>query len=365
MSVMSVAVRACLLSVSTIAIGAPLATRHVGMNFDLEQLTPNVYAFISNNTTHDWEDGNTLVVVGDDGVVVVDAPAAYLSKRHLAEIHYLTKKPVRFVVNTHFHRDHILGDYVYKDAYPSVQIVQQSYTATMADRRGPEAVEALKGAKGAALLQRLKSAADTSTDSEGSQLVGYALSRAKRSYDEFLPVYRDAQTGRYVPADITFDSTLTLKLGSTDVQLLHMPGHTLGDTVVWLPKERIVATGDLVIAPVPYGGPDHYDEWITSLNRLLSFDAVAIVPGHGEVQFSKEYVALERDLLQSLMDQALAAVRRGDAVDGFWKTLDLSGFEAKLVQGDPELQWGWDNYFFGKTNHALAIRAYRTVRGER
>jgi glyoxylase-like metal-dependent hydrolase (beta-lactamase superfamily II) len=365
MKVVIAAITAGLLGPIALATGAPITSQHIAPNFDLEQLAPNVYAFVSNNTTHDWEDGNATVVIGDDGVAVIDAPAAYLSKRHLAEIRKLTNKPIRYLINTHFHRDHLLGDYVYKDASASVLIVQQDYTAALADRRDPEAVDALKGDKGAALLQRLKDAAEKSVDAEGKPLSAYDLARAKRSYDEFVPVYRDAQAARYAPADITFGSTMTLKLGSTEVQLLHLAGHTLGDTVVWLPKERILVTGDLVVSPVPYGGPDHYEEWIASLDRLLEFDAVAIVPGHGEVQFSREYMVLERDMFQSLMDQAVSAVKHGASLEEFEKTLDLSSFEAKLVHGDPELQWGWDHYFFGKTNHALAIRAYRTVRGER
>jgi glyoxylase-like metal-dependent hydrolase (beta-lactamase superfamily II) len=153
-------------------------------------------------------------------------------------------------------------------------------------------------------------------------------------------------------------------MGSTELQLLHLAGHTPGDTAVWLPMERILISGDLVIAPVPYGGPDHYNEWIASLNKLIAMDAAVIVPGHGEVQYSADYMALERDLFQSLMDQAVAAVAGGKSVGDFQKSLDLGAFESKLVHGDPELQWGWDHYFFGKTNGALAARAYRIAHGD-
>jgi cyclase len=363
-AVVTVVMTLCWAISAAIAESAALEHWQVAPHFDVDRLAPNVYAFIADNTTHDWEDGNVTVVIGDDGVAVIDAPAGYLSRRHLVEIRKLTQKPIRYVINTHFHRDHLLGDYVYKDASPGVLIVQQDYTATMADRRDPEALVALKGANGEQLLEHLKSTAETGIDVDGKPLAGYDLARAKRSYEEFLPVYRDAQAARYVSADVTFDSTMTLKLGSTELQLLHLAGHTLGDTVVWLPKERILVTGDLVIAPVPYGGPDHYNQWIASLNRLISLDASTIVPGHGEVQFSSDYMTLERDLFQSLMDQAAAAVTGGKSVSDFQKTLDLATFESRLVHGDPELQWGWDHYFLGKTNGALAARAYRIAHGD-
>jgi cyclase len=362
-SAASVATGLACLGLTLSAWAVPLSVQHVATNFDLVQLAPNVYAFVSNNTTHTWEDGNVTVVIGADAIAVVDAPAAYLTRAHLAQIRRLSPKPVRYLINTHFHRDHLLGDYLYKESYPAVQIVQQEITATLADRRDPAMVEALKGRHAAEQLQTLKDAAEQGRDSDGKVLSGYDLERAKRSYAEMVPVYQAAQDGRYVSADITFDSQMTLSLGGgTQLQLMHLPGHTLGDTAVWLPKERILAAGDLVIAPVPYGGPDHYPQWIASLNRLLTFDASAIVPGHGEVQFSNEYMMLQRDLLQSLMAQAVAAVSHGATLDEFKKSLDLSGFEAKLVHGDPELKWGWDNYFVGKTN-ALAGRAYQTASG--
>lgn len=344
------------------AAAAPLQVKQISPQFTLEQIAPDVYAFISNNTTHDWEDGNSVAIVGDRCVAVVDAPATYLSKQHLAEIRKITNRPVCYVINTHFHRDHVMGNHVYKDAFPNAMVVQQDYTAALADRRDPAAMDALKAKDGADLLHKLQDAANRGVDASGQPLSGYDLDRAKRSYKEFLPVYRDAQNARYVPADITFDNTMTIKLGGTDLQLLHMVGHTLGDTVVWLPRQKILITGDLVIAPVPYGGIDYYNEWIASLDKLIAFNATAIVPGHGDVEFSQDYMTLERDLFQSLMDQAVAAVNQRRTLDEFKKTLDLSSFEAKFVHGDPELKWGWDNYFNGKSG-ALASRAYRTAYG--
>jgi cyclase len=353
----------CLPIAALSAAAAPLQVKQLAPDFTFEELAPDVYAFVSNNTTHDWEDGNTTVIIGDTCVAVVDAPTVYLSKRHLAEIRKLTSKPVCYVVNTHFHRDHLMGNQVYKDAFPAAVVVQQSYTAMMADRRDPAAIDGLKGKDGAGLLKGLENAATKGLDADGKPLTGYDLERARRSYSEFLPVYRDAQATRYVPADMTFDNALTIKLGTTDLQLMHLAGHTLGDTAVWLPKEKILISGDLVIAPVPYGGPDHYNEWIASLDRLIALNAAAIVPGHGEVEFSNDYMVLERDLFQSLMDQAVAAVGERRSLADFKKSLDLSAFETKLIHGDPELQWGWDNYFMGKTQ-ALATRAYRLAYGD-
>src|SRR5579863_3186687 len=139
----------------------PFRTQQIAPNFTLEQLATNVYAFISNNTTHTWQDGNTTVVIGDRCVAVVNAPANYLAKLHLAEIKKITSKPVCYVINTHSHRDHVLGNYVYKDAFPNALIFQQEYTARISDRVNPAAVDALKGKSAADQLKQLQEVAST------------------------------------------------------------------------------------------------------------------------------------------------------------------------------------------------------------
>jgi cyclase len=342
--------------------GAPLRVDRIAANFTLEQLAPTVFAFVSNNTTHTWEDGNAVAVIGDTCVVVIDAPAGYLATRHLAAIEHLTRKPVCFLVNTHSHRDHVLGNYVYKDAFPAMSIIQQENAAAISDRVNPAAVAALKGDAAADQRRQLEAAVSAAAANPTSP---YKLERATRDLQEAIPVFEGARDGRYVPADVTYADAMTLRLGGgTDVQLVHMVGHTFGDTVVWLPKERILITGDLVIAPVPYGGgTKRYDEWAASLDRLVAFGAVAIVPGHGDVMYNTQYLTEQRDLFQALMAQAVAAVRAGLTLEAFKKALDLSAFEARFVHDDPELKWAWDNYFIG-TGNALAVQAYGRARGD-
>jgi cyclase len=342
--------------------GVPLRVDRIAANFTLEQLAPTVFAFVSNNTTHTWEDGNAVAIIGNTCVVVVDAPASYLAKRHLAAIQHLTQKPVCFLVNTHSHRDHVLGNYVYKDAFPALSIIQQETAAAISDRVNPAAVEALKGNAAADQRRQLEAAVSAAAANPTST---YNVERANRDLQEAIPVFESARDGRYVPADVTYAEAMTLRLGGgTDVQLLHMVGHTFGDTVLWLPKERILITGDLVIAPVPYGGgTKRYDEWAASLDRLMAFGAVAIVPGHGEVMYDTRYLTEQRDLFQGLMAQAVAAVRAGLTLEAFKKALDLSAFEARFVHNDPELKWAWDNYFIG-TGNALAAQAYGRARGD-
>ncbi len=356
---------ACLLLAMAAAI-APctaksslLMSRQIAPDFRLEQVTPNVYAFVSNNTTHLVEDGNTTVILTRKGVVVIDASTTYLSERHLAEIRKLTKKPVIYLINTHFHPDHLLGNHVYRDAFPDMHIIQQEYTKQIADRVGPLAVNRFRGAAGAAFLEGVRKVAERGVGSSGKLYKGEDLEVVREGYKEFQPVIKAAQRTVYAPADMTFSESLTLDLGDTTLKLLHFVGHTRGDTVIYLPNENVLITGDLVIAPVPYGIDDITDSYIVSLEKLMAMHAAVIVPGHGEVQFDNAYMQLQHDLLQSLMTQAYRAAGQSLTVDQFKKTVDLHTFEKKLVGDDPQRKWAWDNYFYDQA----VKRAFDIARG--
>ena len=338
----------------------PLMSQQLASDFRLEEIAPNIYAFVSNNTTRSCEDGNTTVIITDEGVVVVDAPSTYLSEQHLAEIRKLTNKPVVYLINTHFHPDHVFGNHVYKDAFPGLHIIAQDYTKTEADRRNPYTLAHYQGAGGKAVLESLRKQADTGIDlATGKPLQGYDAIHAKIDYAECMPHLAAAARTRLVSPDMTYSETLTLTLGGTVIKLMHFEGHTVGDTVVYLPQRNILITGDLVIGPVPYGGDDVTEKWIGSLETLMAMHASVIVPGHGEVEFDNGYMQLEHDLLSSLMAQADVAAARDDTSEQFKKTLDLSSFKAKIVGDDPDKDWAWRNFFIG----VAADRAFDIARG--
>ena len=357
---------ACLLLVAAMfGLCAPsaasplLMSRQIAPDFRLEQVAANVYAFVSNNTTQLVEDGNTTVILTQKGVVVVDAPSTYLSERHLAEIRKLTQKPVIYLINTHWHPDHTLGNHVYREAFSSMHIVAQAYTKEISDRIGPLALSQLQGPGGAAILELLRKESEEGIRPSGKPISGEDLVVAKQGYKDRLAVTKAAQHAVYVGADVTYSDAMTLDLGDTTIELLHFVGHTRGDTVVYLPKENILITGDLVIAPVPYGIDDLTDSFIVSLEKLMAMHAKVVIPGHGEVQFDNAYMQLQHDLLQSLMVQADRAATQSQSVDQFKKTVDLSAFEKKFVGDDPGKKWGWDNYFYDQA----ITRAFDIARG--
>ncbi len=233
---------------------------------------------------------NAGFVVTPAGVLVVDAlgsPA--LARELLAAIRRVTPAPLRYVVVTHYHADHIYGLQVFKDA----------------------GAEVIAHTEGRAYLH-----------SETAQL------RLQASREELAP-WIDAQT-RLVGADRWISETTTLQLGGVQLVLQPAgPAHTAEDLVVWLPAQRVLFAGDLVFrGRIPFVGQADSRRWIEALGRLIAFDAQTIVPGHGPVSGSaQEDLRLTRDYLAYLRQTMGEAARNLEPFEEAYARTDWSRFE--------------------------------------
>jgi glyoxylase-like metal-dependent hydrolase (beta-lactamase superfamily II) len=233
---------------------------------------------------------NAAFVVTKDGVLVVDAlgsPA--LARELLAEIRRITPAPVRYVVLTHYHADHIYGLQIFKEAGATV----------IAHQAGREYLNS-----------------DT------------AALRLQASREEMAPAV-DAQT-RLVPADRWIDARTELKMGDLDVVLQPAgPAHTPEDLVVWVPQLKLLIAGDLVFrGRIPFVGQADSGRWITALDTLLTFDARIIVPGHGPASTSaRADLELTRDYLAYLRKTMGEAARNMDPFEEAYARTDWSRFD--------------------------------------
>jgi glyoxylase-like metal-dependent hydrolase (beta-lactamase superfamily II) len=233
---------------------------------------------------------NAAFVVTADGVLVIDAlgsPA--LARELLAAIGRITPQPVRWVVVTHYHADHVYGLQVFKDAGAEVWAQRE----------------------GRAYLQ-----------SDAAAL------RLQASREELAP-WIDAQT-RLVAADRWIDGPERLVLGGVEVLLQPAgPAHTPEDLAVYLPAQRVLFAGDLVFrGRLPFVGTADSRRWIDALDRLLALDTEVIVPGHGPA--SREAVAdlrLTRDYLVHLRETMGQAARDLEPFDEAYDKADWSRFE--------------------------------------
>ncbi len=313
-------------------LGPVLAQRQTR---EVTRLAEGVYAVTYSEMRFDPVQSNSLIIIGDDGVCVVDAhytPSA--ARETIAAIRRLTRLPVRYVVTTHWHDDHIFGNQEYRAAFPGVEFVAQEHTRESMIAKALEHQQQLVQHYTTA-IPSIEAHLKSGLTREGTPL----SAEDKAEWTSRLPIYRDFladfRSVKVVLPTITFEKELTLHLGTREVQVRSFgPGNTRGDAVIYLPKEKIVAVGDLVVYPIPfiYGGFPH--SWLQVLASVRALEPAIIVPGHGPVMRDFGYMDQVTTLLAALSQQVGDAVSRGLTLEETRQAVDLHSIRAQMVQGD-------------------------------
>jgi cyclase len=306
--------------------------------FDVQKLADGVYATIRKEPVGLGVDANNLFVIDDEGVVVVDTNFGATSTREVAAaLRTLTDKPVKYVINTHPHDDHVLGNQVYRELFPRVEFIAHAFTRDYLPAKGLEGrqrqVAALPEFK-AQLEQLLKNGKTRS----GRTLT--AEERAGYSSDVRLITryLADAPSFQIVLPTIAVTDRLTLHRGAREIEIRFLGGgHTAGDLVVYLPRERILAAGDLVVAPIPLVGSDqsHIGPWISSLDQIVGMQPSIIVPGHGPVMRDLSYVKQIDRLFTAIQEMTAAAVKRGETLEEARTRINLDAMEREFAGDSP------------------------------
>jgi len=346
----------------SLALAAPpIAAPPAPKPYDVRQLAEGVYAFLWRDPVQSPIEGNALFIVNDRDVVVVDAGLLPSTARIMAgEVRKLTRKPVRYVINTHWHDDHTNGNMAYQDLWPGVEFI--AHRDTRADLfEGTLNVRAQDLARLESDAERYARWVREGQDDEGTPLTAVRLARAKELAEVMQAMVPDFRSIRNTPPDLTFERELVLHRGERTIELRWLGrGNTRGDIVVLLPRERIAAIGDLVVWPIPFAFGSYYEEWITTLARLDSLPAEMLVPGHGPVHRDREYLHQVQGLLRALVDQVKTAVAEGASLEETQRRVTLPEWRAKFAGDDARLQAAFDRNFL-----APAVeRAWRQARGE-
>lgn len=315
--------------------GADTAPSH---GIKVERLAEGVYAVIRREPMGLINESNSMLIIGNDDVIVVDAQSSVgRTQETLAALRTLTTKPVRAVINTHWHDDHIFGNGVYRDSFPGVQFIAQTASAEDLSATG------------------LKSRADMDANREGTRsflmdLVTKGQSFAGGPSNEEERASHQAAAGLvadygrtvpgYVPQAPTtmVQDSMILRQGTRVIKILFLGrGHSRGDLVVFLPAERILAAGDLVMAPVQFVGTTSFPaDFAVTVDRLVALDPARIVPGHGPVLQGTAHAQLIGRMLHSLTDQVRAARARGETLDQVKKSVQLDEFQ-RAFAGDSQV----------------------------
>ena len=239
----------------------------------LQEVAPNVFAYIHSGVG--WDICNSGFIVGDDGVLVIDAMmVASQVRMYMEEIRKVTDKPIRYVVNTHHHVDHSFGNQFY-------------LPAEIVSHRGCRESLTTRGADVGMLSER---------------------------YPQYKEDWAEA---RLTPASITYEDKMIVHLGGKVVELLHPgPAHTYGDTLVYLPEDKVLFTGDVAFHYLtPLARDGHISNWIKVANGILNhLDATTLIPGHGPVS-GKEVVSATLKYLRLVKRTSRSHFQRGASVE--------------------------------------------------
>jgi cyclase len=273
---------------------------------------------------------NNVVIVNDRDVVLVDdgtTPAA--ARAFLEDIKLITNKPVIAVVNTHFHYDHTDGNSVFA---PDVQIIGHEYVRNAILNFNVLDREPFKTSQRdrlpvqiASLREQIAAAKDSARKTELTNQLTSAQALSEQ-LKEIKPT----------PPNVTYASKMTLYKGAREIQLLFLGrGHTGGDTFVYLPRERIVCTGDMDEgARIAYMGDAFFDEWVATLEALKKLDFTLVLPGHGRPFRDKGLITAFQSYLKDVTAQVSNLRMQGVAPEEAAKRVDLTSHKKDF----PEIQ---------------------------
>ena len=248
------------------------------------QLAKDVYYYFGDEKRQ--MSANCVWIVFKDYVIAIDANYPWGAEEIIRAIKKTTDKPIRFVFNTHYHHDHTFGNAVFVDS--GATVVSTKTTA-----------------------QEMRTLGQYEWD-HGSDYSNRDMTGRRREFPS-----------------LTFDSLIAFDDGEHRVELIRMgPAHTGGDGVAYLPKEKILVTGDLFVNGNPWGNNvadahAEYERWFTVLDSMASWDVKVVVPGHGELA-TTQHLRNQRAYLQDLYEQVKAGVNSGKTKEQVVNSVNLT-----------------------------------------
>ena len=268
---------------------------------------------------------NSPIIVTDDEALVIDSEITPAAARALvADLKAVTPKPVRYVVDSHYHYDHAHGNQVFmRDA----QVIGHDNTRRRMLGNALEQFTYLRSVQQVPTqVATLKERIAKETDAQQKA----ALERQVANSVAYLEQVKETVV---TPPNLTFDKSMTLIRGGREIRILYLGrGHTDTDVVVYLPKERIVCTGDLMESVISYMGDAYLEEWPATLDRLMTLDFDTVMPGHGVVFKGKGHIEAFQRYLRDALKQARELKSAGVPADLAAQRIDMRAFATDFPQ---------------------------------
>jgi cyclase len=288
-------------------------------------------------------DGNSIAILSREGVFVFDTngtPAAAAAV--LAEIRKLTDRPVRYIVNSHWHWDHWYGTESYQRAFPDVRVIAHEKTREM--MLGP-AIAFNKPGLETQLPAYIQGLEQRVAAAEAAPPPPADLPALKQRLEDDRLFLDQKKNVRHAAANVTFSDKLEIQLGERRIQVLHYDrAVTPGDAFVYLPDEKILIAGDLLVNPISFALSCYPTGWLRTLERLDALDASVIVPGHGEPLRDKTLLHATMDVFRELLRRGRDAKAKGLGPDDAKAAIlpEVRDLRTTITRDDPALNQAFD-----------------------
>ena len=274
----------------------------------ITKLADGVYEIRHPDAPDTFPQGNTTVMIGERSVLVVDSCLLPSSTRQdIEQIRKWTNKPVTFLVNTHWHFDHTLGNSTYAAAFPSIQIIAQKATEKTITDFNPGAVTRYP-----TRAQRFKKILDTGKDADGKPLSDGDRKDYQQALAGLAPVVAEFKDTTQLVPNIVFDRELDIDLGIARWKLnfwdrgKYCRGHCHLSA-----QRKNCDDGRLLDHPVPYMFGGFPVDFVKTLQALAELDAQTIVPGHGDVSHDKTYIYQVADFMSAVNQEVEREINDG------------------------------------------------------
>lgn len=308
--------------------------------------------------------GNVTVIDQADGLVLVDSGGSPGSGRRIIELIRRNRpgRPVKAIILTHWHGDHPLGLSEILKAWPDARTIATTATrAHLSDPKTMNAPAAPDSEANAKMVAKFKGFADycrdmaTKAQSEAEK-AGWAA--GARQFPQYAADMDGALT--LAPKE-GFTGRLVIDDPAAPVEALFLGrANTDGDAVVWLPRQAVMVTGDILVAPIPFGFGSYPSDWLEVLKKIRAFQPAHIIPGHGAPLADDAYLLRVGAAIEAVRDQIKRSVDEGVDQKQARAALRMDDHAKSFAGNDPWLRRWFDSYFVDP----LAISAFKEAKGE-
>ena len=305
-----------------LALSAPLVADEHVITTSSHRLTEVANGVYLAQTTAPLFNSNSLIIVNEEDVVVVDSHLTPAKARDLIQsIKSVTTKPITTLINSHFHWDHAHGNQVFEDG---VQIIGHEYTRMkLAGTPLEETQYVIATAGNKATLARIREMLTNASEEDRPEI--------QKWFDLYSQQAEDWKEIAPIPPDTTLNDRMTLFRGSREIQI-HFFGraHTGGDITIYLPAEKLAFTGDMMLQGPSFLGDGYVDEWVETLENLKGLAFETIVPGHGNPFTDRDLIGHVQAYYADLWEKVAAMHEQGIPVADAARDVDMTNHASTL-----------------------------------